>query len=69
MASFNQSPLSQTPLTLNAFSVLIGSQLGSVTIAVNLGIQKVTGIASNKSALAEEPAVYPGWRRESRKVG
>lgn len=67
MASFNQSPLSQTPLTLNAFSVLIGSQLGSVAIAVNLDIQKVTGIASNKSALAEEPAVYPGWRRELRK--
>lgn len=69
MASFNQSPLSQTSLELGGFSLLSGSQTGDLAIAVNLEKQRVVGEAGsgNKSTLAEEPLVYPGWRRELRK--
>ena len=69
MASFNQSPLGQTSLALGGYFLSIGSQTGSPAIAVNLDKQIVAGEASSskKVTLAEEPVVYPGWRRELRK--
>jgi hypothetical protein len=52
MASFNQAPLSQASLALQAFSLTLGTDAAAVPVAP---------IASKSS----EPYLRPSWRRGS----